>query len=413
MNHLAKIFFLITLSLGLMTCWRSPLVEGVAKASEGLGEEDKEDNTIFASIALANLFGSNSGANTNAACGMDLIGSLVYECEVNGQLDICKANLADTECWVAGSGSLKSKNLIEAEYSYYATIRDDMAPQYITEIDRILFVSSRGASIHELYVMNTDGTGVVKVDTGNGTTGIYKKKYHNGAIYTQCWYGNAMSQAGGLCSYQYPSSSRQLLLESVLGGSWQRRYSLFLSNDSDLLFTIERQSSPTAEGIRWFRLSDQSTARIDAPVYSSSYSHLQLSDGSIVVIENRSPDYYLTKWSPDTKNFTRFNITTPENGYWLSAPFASPDGKSFIYRNSYPPQAGFYMADESGTIIKRLSGAENFGRLVAWHPDGRYLLFRSSTDYRVYDLQNESSVRLQLTPIPESTSLDTSLIWIQ
>ncbi len=265
--------------------------------------------------------------------------------------------------------------------------------------ERILFVSDRYDGRAEVFVMNADGSELLRLTQGEGSEIAYAPKWSPDG--TQI----AFVSADDMYLMNADGSEPRLLLASAYSPAWspdgaQIAYVSNLDSDNGTyeLYVMNVSDGPNADGTGQTRLTDN-LAHDMSPAWSP--------DGTqIAFVSNRDGDAEIYVMNADGSG--QVNITnhseTDESPAW------SPDGTQIVFTSGRDDNAEVYVMNADGSEQTRLTDNAAFDRSPVWSPDGTRIAFVSNRDMNmeIYVMNADGSGQTNLT---NHSAHDTSPAW--
>lgn len=256
-------------------------------------------------------------------------------------------------------------------------------------VDKIAFDSDRDG-VRQIYIMNTDGTGLKKITTG---------------------------PAENMCP-SLSSDGRKIVFESKRDGNYevyimnsdgtnQKRltntpedeYSQEFSPDGSKIYFIRYFNTRSEiwvmnpDGTNPLRLTNNQ-AHDERPRLSP--------DGkTILFMSDRSSQYEVWLMDPDGSNQRKFGNLTGMNVFaaW------SPDGSRIVYSHytgNAPALGNLYLINSDGTGNTPLTNGAGVSEDPCWSPDGRKIVFQTSRDgnFEIYTINADGTGEKRLTSSP-------------
>jgi TolB protein len=253
----------------------------------------------------------------------------------------------------------------------------------------IVFVSERDDASGEVYVMNADGTGVVRL-TNDWHFDLYPAR----VAFTRMPY-----QTGNLDVYVMNADGTNVTrLTTTAASDWDASWS---PDGSKIAFVSERDDSfgevylMNADGTAVTRLTSNAGAFDNAPSWSPDGSRI-----AFVSSAGGSEDIYVV--NVDGSGLT--NLTNDSNSD--GAPAWSPDGSmiAFVKYLSYWEGAHIFLMRADGSGVRQLTAdLGNPGR-VTWSGDGSRIAFDAELygikDVFVMNADGSGITNLTLDPVP-------------
>ena len=214
--------------------------------------------------------------------------------------------------------------------------------------------NTNGAWVSEIWVMNADGSGEVRLTTGRGD-------------FLPVWSPDGSKI--GFASRPNSSTSARAYVINADGSGFRR------------LTTEDRGEGRPA----WN--ADMSRVVLAASISGRYAIVTRNGDGS----------------GPDTQ------ITAPAEGESDTIPYFSPDGSKVLFQRQQgtgaSASAGIYVVNTDGTGLTRISGAGDRDVQPDWSPDGTRIAFSNITttgQYTVWIMNSDGTGRQQISPSLET-----------
>ena len=255
---------------------------------------------------------------------------------------------------------------------------------FVGDQPRILFASQRDGDDREIYTMNADGSGVVRLT--NNSAYDFPRAWspdgrrilfvsdHNGGEYEVEDREIYVMNADGTGVVRLTDNSTH---DWPVAWSPDGRRILFVSDHNGGEYEVEDREIyvMNADGTGVVRLTDNSTH--DWPVAWSP-------DGRRILFGSRrdGEDLEIYVMNADGTNVVRL---TDNSTY--DSPFAwSPDGRRILFGSRRDGEdVEIYVMNADGTNVVRLTDNSTYDSPVAWSPDGRRILFQRDHDGGEYE----------------------------
>ena len=284
----------------------------------------------------------------------------------------------------SGAGTIDSKGLFTAPtapgtnakavraQATLGTVTVSGTADVTVEPDRIAFFSTRANAKGDLYMMNSDGTNVVRISEGLTSS-----------TYIASWSpdGRRLAVDG-----TDPTKDVSSIIISDDTGDW----GFVASGEQDAAFPAW---SPDGRRIAY-------AANVDDQV---EIFVMDEDGGNVTRLTNNTWMDFAPTWSPDGTrlayfsdrdgNFQIYVMTADGSGqrrlvtdtFENVMPYWSPDGKQIVFQTSAPMQVWFIaMVNADGTGLKQLTADPYDANNPSWSPDGKKIVFDAYKDGDTY-----------------------------
>ena len=339
------------------------------------------------------------------AVGADMFGNRISGLEFIWSVGDVGGKINAKGLFTAGSRPGNYNRTIKASAIQGEVTRSDTA-SVIVEPDRIAFVSARGATVPEIYIMNIDGSSVRRITGGIGFT-------------RPLWSPDGRRLTFSNSVEDHPQNGSLTLIND--DGSWGVTILQGPGN-------YEPAWSPDGTKIAYQKWESDSFDSTEIYV-------MDVDGGNQTRLTNNSDPDDFPSWSPDgskivfqrvVDDFSHIFVmnadgskqralTSGANANQL--PLWSPDGKQIIYQSTGTELWVIKVINATGGSERQLT-PENLGGLVpSWSPDGQKILFHSFRDSD--DLADLKGAEIYImdrrggnvTRLTENTAWDGAATW--
>ena len=261
--------------------------------------------------------------------------------------------------------------------------------------NQIVFISTRGGSVSNLYLMNDDGSNLIRI-----TNTVFEDQ------------DAAVSPDGSTLVFsRIDQSGRFQIYRMTFDGSGPTNISRNSFNDSDpewspdgtkLVFESDRSGSPEI----WFMNPDGSSP-VQLTNNGGENGDVDWSpDGTRIVFEsqlNGKSDIYVI----NTDGTGLRNLTPNSTNSYDADPNWSPDGTRVAFKSdrampgtgTSPGTYQVYVVNADGSNLRRITQTTVTEAEPAWSPDGGRLAFNSKLpgNVEVYTIKLDGTTRVRLT----------------
>jgi len=341
----------------------------------------------------------------------------------------------DGEIYVINVDSKSEVNLTNSQY-------DDSSPAWSPDGTKILFVSSRGQSDSNVYLMNNDGSNQTGLsgDTQDTPRGIQLAWSPHGdkIFFVAVGKGSLdifMMDADG----SDPINLSNSLNSDTFPAIQPIRH---FANNGSIVFTRTREQgntqlyTMTVEGLNVTRISSSLENSDSYPSWSPDgtkilFQSIRGADSDIYVMDHNGNnetkllqsalfDTY-PSWSSDASKivYVASSGTTDGNLYTIRVdgsdqelvtdmagddtyPSFSPDGSRIVFSHFETDNYEIYVIDTDGTNAVNLTNIQGDDTYPSWSPDGQKIVFESTRDNNseIYVVDPDGSDLIRLTDDP-------------
>jgi len=261
---------------------------------------------------------------------------------------------------------------------------------------QLVFDSTRGGAYRDLYVMNSDGSGVTRLTEGesNSFAGPWSP---DGQRILFTGFGPVNSFFASILA----DGSEQTTLDDIQGSD--EGFPDWSPDGQKIVFTSRRDGNNeiyimNAEGTNPVRLTEQ-----PGDDFAPSWSP----DGAqIVFVSDRgqSPGIYdLYIMNADGSGARRLTNDTAID----YSPDWSPDGKVIAFRSHHDGPGDIYLINVDGSDLLNLTDHPSEDWAPSWSPDGSLIAFQTDRDgnWEIYQMRVDGSGFVNLTINPADDQL--------
>ncbi len=261
---------------------------------------------------------------------------------------------------------------------------------------KIVFYSNRDHSASEIYTMNPDGSGIIRL-TNNVVT-------DNGPIWSHDGTKIAFNSNRDGVNVIYIMNADGTGITRLLNTAELSYAPSWSPDDTKIVFAGVRNG---AEEINIVNIDGSDEIRLTGP---GNESPDWSPDGTKIVFAsyrngNTSPEIYVM--NADGTNQTRLTDSSGAN-FW---PRWSPDGTKIVFMSSRTDNYEIYTMNADGTNQTRLTNTSGLNLNPNWSPDGTKIVFASTRDgnYEIYTMNADGTNQTNIT---NNSKLDLDPDWI-
>ena len=259
----------------------------------------------------------------------------------------------------------------------------DANPDWSPDGSRILFDSDRDGN-RELYVMNADGSGGVRLTSSPGSDSAGVWSPDGSRIAYLCGDGTAQD----VCVIRSDGTGRADLTP---GGSTDIA-PMWSPDGSRLAFNSYRDGNWE---IHVMAADGTGATNVSQHVLSDHYPQWSPDGTRVMYYSNRTGNWDVYLVGPDGFNLTNLTHSAGDD----HASLWSPTGTQIAFMSERTGAAQIYVMSATGTGVANVSGGEGESIMASWSPDGEWLAFTSSRtgNWDIYVVRADGGPQVRLT----------------